>query len=47
MAYRDTYTYLIRGAQKITHFLLLNGSIASAPIHLAKLIPPFALAQIQ
>lgn len=47
MAYGDTYTYVIPGAQKITHILLLTDSIASAPIHLAKLIHAFALAKIQ
>lgn len=47
MTYRDTYYYVILGAQKITHFLVLTDSIASAPIHVAKLSHPFALAQIQ
>jgi len=46
VACRDTYTSVIPGAQKITHFLLLTDSIASAPLHLAKLMQPFALAQI-
>lgn len=47
MAYRDTYSYVIPGAQKITRFLLLTDSAASAPTCLAKLIHPFALALIQ
>lgn len=43
MVYRDTYTYVIPGAHKIAHFLLLTDSTASAPIHLAKFIHPFTL----
>lgn len=37
--------YVVSGAQKITEFQLFADSIASADIHLARLIHPSALEQ--